>query len=375
MGVFVVRGLGWLRVAQFVLWGWPTVAGIGEYSPVVPIAFVLIAAWTFCLFRLGLPAKNMTPPLLIADVAAAVIAAIVVSRSYPLGDAASTQNGLIAPLVGTAVTVGVYGNRLGALGGVGLVAAAWVAGTWPDLATSSASVVVSNAIVIMVFAAVTRVNGRVLLEAARQTDAATDRAVEAQQRETAAEARDKERRRQYSTLHDNVLHTLESIARGVTDIRSHKAKENCERDAEYLRGLITGSVVDVPTDLGAALALMIRNRAVNWGSLRVNQQFHALPRDLPRDVADSVVGVTQEALNNVAKYAQVDEALVTGYGDGQGGVILKVADEGVGFDPDAENTGWGLPWSMRDRIKQIGGTIEIDSAPGEGTSVKVAWKP
>lgn len=373
MGVSVARGLGWLRLAQFVLWLWPTVAGVGDYSLLIPASFVVLAAWTSGLFFLGRRAKSMTARLLIADVVGAVLAAIVVSRAYPLGDAASTHNGLIAPLVGTAVTVAVYGSRSGAILGVGLVTAGWVVGTWTDLSTSSASVVYSNAIVIVVFAIVTRVNGQVLFGAARKADAATDRMLEAEQREAAAEARDNERRRQYSFLHDTVVHTLEAIARGVSDVQSREVRENCERDAEYLRSL-KGSIDNVPTDLGSALAIMIRNRR-SWGSLRINQQFDALPQNVPQDVADAIVGVTREALNNVAKYAQVDDVWVTGYGDGQGGVILKVVDQGVGFDPDMEHTGSGLPWSMRDRIKDVGGTIEIDSAPEEGTSVEVSWKP
>jgi signal transduction histidine kinase len=381
MGVFVVRGLGWLRLAQFMLWLWPTVMGIGEYPLLIPASYLVLAASTGGLFYLGGQAKTMTTWLLVADVTIAVVAAIAVSRAYPLGDAASTHNGLIAPLVGTAVTVAVYGSRSGAFLGVALVTAGWVIGTWPDVATPSASVVYSNAIVIVVFAIITWVNGRVLFRAAQKTDTAIDRMLEAEQgeaaakaREAAAEARDRERRRQYSTLHDTVLHTLEAIARGVSDVHSLQVRQNCERDAEYLRGLITGSIANVPTDLGSALSKTIRNQG-SWGSLRINQQFDALPQDVPRDVADAIVGITREALNNVAKYAQVNEVWVTGYGDGQGGVILKVVDQGIGFDPDAEHTGWGLSWSMRDRIRSVGGTIEIDSAPEEGTSVEVSWKP
>lgn len=380
--MFVVRGLGFLRIAQFALWGWPTLVGITEYSHVVPIAYILLAAWTFVLFRKGFRAKRMTPLLLVGDLAGAVIAAIVVSRSYPLGDAASTHNGLIAPLVGTAVTVAVYARPWMAIGGVALVTAAWIAGTWPDIGTPSKSVVFSNVAVIVVFAVVTRWNGHILMRAARQTDVATDETIKAQeyaaaaqQRAATAEARDAERRRQYAALHDNVLHTLESISLGVTDLRSDEARQNAERDAEYLRGLMTGGLVDVPTNIGAALAGMIRGRESAWGTLRVNQQYHALPADLPVDVIQAIIGVVQEALNNVAKHARVRDALVTGFGDGRGGLTVKVADEGVGFNARTAHDGLGLPWSMRDRIEQVGGTIDIDSAPGEGTSVKIEWKP
>lgn len=383
MGSIVVRALGCLRIAQYVLWAIPTVQGLGNYSLVAPAAFVVLSAWTLGLFVLADRAQGMTPPLLLADVLGVVITAIVVTRAYPQGEAGSVaHNGLVAPLCGTAVTVAVYANRRGAFLGVGAVAAGWLFAAWPELSTANASQVRSDTVVILVFAIVTRVNGRILFEAARRTDAETDRAVEAEQRqgsaetrEAAAEARDLERIRQYSELHDTVLHTLEKIARRVWDVQSTEAIENCERDAEYLRGLIIGSGhANVPTDLGTALAGMTRNRS-NWGRLRINQQFAGLPADLPPHVVEALVGVTREALNNVAKYAQVDQVWVTGYGDGQGGVTLKVVDQGIGFDPEADHTGWGLPWSMRGRVKEIGGTITISSAPEEGTSVEVSWRP
>src|ERR1019366_4132937 len=81
-----------------------------------------------------------------------------------------------------------------------------------------------------------------LFESAQQTDAANLMALEAQRREAAAEARSRERKRQYDKLHDTVLHTLENISRGVWDIQGRQARENCERDAEYLRGLISGGM-------------------------------------------------------------------------------------------------------------------------------------
>jgi signal transduction histidine kinase len=397
MGVIVVRALGCLRIAQFLLWAIPTVQGIGVYSPVIPAAFVALTLWTTGLFVLALRARAMTAPLLLADVLGVVVTTIVVTRAYPLGVAGQVaHNGLVAPLCGTAVTVAVYAKRSGAVVGAAAVIAGWLVAAWPELSTASASQVRSDAVVIAVFALVTKVNGYLLFESARRTDAATDRALEAEHhhaeeaeqrhaaearavlataREAAAEARDRERRRQYSALHDTVLHTLEKIARRVWDVQSTAAIENCERDAEYLRGLITGSShANVPTDLGTAMAAMTRNRDA-WGSLRVNQQFDDLPEDLPQEVVEALVGVTRESLNNVAKYAQVDQVWVTGYGDGYGGVTLKVVDQGVGFDPEATHAGWGLPWSMRGRVEEIGGAIAIRSAPGEGTNVEVSWNP
>ena len=59
-----------------------------------------------------------------------------------------------------------------------------------------------------------------------------------------------------------------------------------------------------------------------------------------------------EALQNVAKYA----------------LVFTVADDGRGFDPASAARGSGLQ-GMADRIEAIGGTLEVDSAPGQGTTV------
>ena len=73
---------------------------------------------------------------------------------------------------------------------------------------------------------------------------------------------------------------MENIARGVWDVHSQQARQNCERDAEYLRGLISGGADDVPTDLGTALAGVARDRSA-LGAMRINQQFDALPALIP----------------------------------------------------------------------------------------------
>ena len=145
------------------------------------------------------------------------------------------------------------------------------------------------------------------------------------------------------------------------------------RDADYLRGLITGAADSIPTDLGVALAGMGRDRSAL--GLRVNQQFDALPKRIPQKVTDALTGAAREALNNVVKHAGTGEAWLSAYGDGAGGVIVTIVDRGRGFDPQAESSGLGLMRSVRHRILEAGGEVRIDSAPGEGTSVEMAWTP
>lgn len=231
----------------------------------------------------------------------------------------------------------------------------------------------SNSAVIIVFAVVAALAARILFRAARQADEAAQIALEAQRREAMAEARDEERRQQFKVLHDNVLHTLESIARGELDLHVTEVRAKCMRDADYLRGLITGGVDSIPTDLGVALAGMGRDRSAL--GLRINQQFDSLPKQIPEHVTAALVGAAREALNNMAKHAHTSEAWLSAYGDGDGGVTVTVVDQGKGFDPNGKSNGLGLMRSVKHRMLEVGGAVRIDSAPGEGTSVELTWAP
>ncbi|HSO26892.1 MAG TPA: sensor histidine kinase, partial [Anaerolineales bacterium] len=82
--------------------------------------------------------------------------------------------------------------------------------------------------------------------------------------------------------------------------------------------------------------------------------------------------VAQEALTNVARHADVAEAQIElVFGENQ--VQLQVHDDGCGFDPSSNLVpphGWGLA-GMRERAESIGGTLELTSAPSQGTTVMV----
>jgi signal transduction histidine kinase len=77
---------------------------------------------------------------------------------------------------------------------------------------------------------------------------------------------------------------------------------------------------------------------------------------------------TLEALQNVAKYAGASRAVVR-LEDRPGEVAFSVTDDGRGFDPHTTPMGTGLQ-GMIDRLAAVGGTLEVRSAPGEGTTVR-----
>ena len=80
--------------------------------------------------------------------------------------------------------------------------------------------------------------------------------------------------------------------------------------------------------------------------------------------------VAQEALNNVLKHAHASRVAVR-LDVAADRATLEVADDGVGFEPSLRGgDGFGLP-GMRERAQRLGGTLDIESAPGAGTRVRV----
>jgi PAS domain S-box-containing protein len=99
-----------------------------------------------------------------------------------------------------------------------------------------------------------------------------------------------------------------------------------------------------------------------------------VPPDVDRDVALCLFRVAQEALGNAARHARAASVTVT-LRQVDGGLLLAVADDGGGFDPEMHGAGRHLGLaSMRERTHLVNGTLDVESAPGRGTTV-VAWAP
>jgi PAS domain S-box-containing protein len=93
--------------------------------------------------------------------------------------------------------------------------------------------------------------------------------------------------------------------------------------------------------------------------------------ELPAPVAEGLYRIAQEALNNAVKHAQATSVTVYLRSEGKG-IALEVVDNGQGFDPNklADTGGLGLV-NMKERARQLNGSLEINSVPGVGTSLKV----
>jgi signal transduction histidine kinase len=104
-------------------------------------------------------------------------------------------------------------------------------------------------------------------------------------------------------------------------------------------------------------------------STTLSLELSGTPRLRP-GVDDEVFRIAQEALHNALRHARAGRITMRLEENGEG-VGLSVSDDGVGFDPGAaalRARRLGLT-SMEERARELGGRLEITSAPGAGTSV------
>ena len=94
---------------------------------------------------------------------------------------------------------------------------------------------------------------------------------------------------------------------------------------------------------------------------------------LPRAAKLVFFRVTQEAFSNIAKHARATAVDVECVADSDGAVSLSVRDDGVGFDPGAVGPDRMGLRIMRERLDGVGASLDVDSAPGRGTTITAVW--
>jgi signal transduction histidine kinase len=154
------------------------------------------------------------------------------------------------------------------------------------------------------------------------------------------------------------------MARRHVDMALATARENLA-EARTLVTALTPAVLESGT-LGDTVQRVTDATGAEAG-IRAYSEVTGTARRLPTLTEVVLLRVCQEALANVRKHAAARQVSVRlCYGDEK--VRLTVSDDGSGFDLAAVNGGYGLR-GMRDRVRQVGGTVEVTSSPGDGTEV------
>ncbi|MFC7494352.1 MULTISPECIES: sensor histidine kinase [unclassified Nocardioides] len=208
-----------------------------------------------------------------------------------------------------------------------------------------------------------------------------DRLADEQQR-TGALA---ERTRLSREIHDSVGQGLSSInlllqaaeqvwdarpdaARGHVRTAAATARDGLEEVRRVVRDLAPADLVD----LSAALRRVAERAAPGIG---VEVRVDGDPVAVPPDVAEALVRTARGALANVVEHAAAERVVMTLTYQGDV-VVLDVRDDGRGFEPGEVrprgSRGRGLA-GIRDRAQALGGRADVESAPGEGTTISVRF--
>lgn len=216
-----------------------------------------------------------------------------------------------------------------------------------------------------------------VLRNARLTEELRARLVELQaSRQRIVAAQDERAKQLERNIHDGAQQQLVALAVKLRVVEGLAEREPARTKAmlaelraeatsalENLRDLARGIYPPLLADKGLPTALEAQARKA---PLQVSVAPDGVGR-YPQEVEAAVYFCCLEALQNVAKYARASHAEIRLSTSG-GEVAFVVADDGEGFDPNAVPHGSGLQ-GMADRLEAVGGTLEIRSRPGSGTTV------
>lgn len=341
-------------------------------TPLVVLVTLAVAGVSF----LGISAEQRLvglcqrhPFVVLADVFATMAVVGVVG----------VQNPLVFATLTTAFIVGlIFTMRTGAVVIVGMVAMYLLA-----VAQGRDRVdFVAAAVVPLLYATLFAIG-----DAYRRVTAEQVRSWRQLLRERADRSSADERARLAREMHDSLAKTLHGIAMGATALPDW-VRRDPERAVTYARALADGA----EQAAAEARAILVRMRAdqpdrplaqilgtlcEEWAAENgVHCAFEAVGvADVSHDVRYQLVTIAAEALENVHRHADASQVAVRLRLE-DGDVVLEVVDNGVGFDTAQPRPPghFGLQ-GMAERAREVGGRVELVSAPGEGTTVRVVAAP
>ena len=189
-------------------------------------------------------------------------------------------------------------------------------------------------------------------------------------------AQDAERRKLERNIHDGVQQQLVALT-----VQMRLAEQLAERDPAKTREMLAGlqgqtnAALDDLRDLARGIYPPLLADKGLASALTAQARKAAMPTTVeaddlgryPQDVEAAVYFTCLEALNNTAKYAEASHATIT-LAQRNGALEFTVSDDGRGFDRTSTTDGTGLQ-GIADRLDAIGGTMQIESAPGAGTTL------
>lgn len=198
--------------------------------------------------------------------------------------------------------------------------------------------------------------------------------------EVTIQAQEKERNQLGKELHDNINQVLATIrmflgmymeSHGKRPELISKSMDNITYAMEEIRKLSKSLVAPSLGDMGLPEALGELIEEINSAN-KVHVVFIneiSEQQMLDKNMELMLYRIAQEQLNNISKYAKATEAVITLRTE-PGNLLFSIADNGVGFDPNAKAKGIGLK-NISSRVDFYAGHMTIISAPGQGCTLEI----
>jgi signal transduction histidine kinase len=364
----------------------PTALSVGSDAYADPglnvVLVVVTIGWNVALFRQVRRHGWFSPALAWTDVAWAVLLTVVVSANSGAAYDHSSVNwsGRMAQASAALVGAAIQPYWAAAVA-LGLIMAAHALATTHAFAGSAALAgeLASCLNGLFFFAVVIGFGVRYLRRQGTLLDRLAEERLATQASRVADRARYETRLDHFRALHDTVLGTLAAIALGGLDHRTPQVRERCARDADYVRRLMLSGAATDPGTLGEKLGRVVADAEAL--GLRVHFRLDDLPSAVSDEVSDALAGAVQEAMNNVVRHSGTRTVWLTVAG-ADDAIVVRVVDRGVGFAANdlvtapvggGRGGGFGLPYSVGERVRAVGGAARVVSAPGDGTCVELVW--
>jgi two-component system CheB/CheR fusion protein len=207
--------------------------------------------------------------------------------------------------------------------------------------------------------------------------------------EALTSAEENERERMSRVLHDDLQQTIFAARMRVNHLeeRSTFSEEQAKLATRAIELLDEGieTTRNLSSELDPPVGDQSLRDSLEWLTFQMDESYDlavemkakGTAKTTNKNLRHLLFRLVRELLFNVVKHADVDEAFLF-LAEGEDRLRVVVEDEGTGFDPAEkleDQGGLGLV-SVRERIEMIGGTFDVDAAPGQGTriAIEVPWE-
>lgn len=198
--------------------------------------------------------------------------------------------------------------------------------------------------------------------------------------ETVKQIVEEERQRLARELHDSVSQQLFAASMMLSALKSANHAEQVSKQLNLLEKMLHESQLEMRALLLHLRPVGLKNKTLEQGLIQLIKELkQKIPLNINADieeiklekgVEDHLFRIAQESISNTLRHAKAEHITIELFKTGNR-VILRVTDDGLGFDINhIDDTRYGLH-TMKERALEIGGTCHVISAPQSGTRIEV----